>query len=148
MPAPSSPSRSDAARSGARFHGWRTAPDRSTRSGWVSSAGKGRADAARAVDVEHAVEPAECDPRADAEREVDELVVAEVGVQLAPHLVVDREVVDREPGRELGAQPLARREVEVIAGEHRVVELLRHLVGPLGLAGDVTRGAPTETHVA
>jgi len=57
---------------------------------------RGRGQGSGRKDIEDAVEPTERDPRADAQRKVDELVIAEFSMKLGPHLFVDREVIDGE----------------------------------------------------
>ena len=73
-----------------------------------------RRDAAGAVDVEDAVEPAERQPRADTQAELDQLVVGERGVQAVPQVVVHLQVVDRE-----AVQRVARARVHVQARRPR-----------------------------
>jgi hypothetical protein len=67
---------------------------------------RGERDPAGLVDTEDLVEPSERQPRAHAQPELDQFVVAESGVQAVPQSVVHAEVVGREPLGELGGQHL------------------------------------------
>ena len=96
----------------------------------------GRRDAAAAVDVEDAVQAAEGDPGADAEAELDELVVAEGGVQPGPQVVVHGAVVEGEPLGELHGEALPLGEPAPGQVPDVGVELLLRRIG---LAGPATR---------
>src|SRR3954465_3272149 len=81
----------------AQLTGW---PQRWLRS-WGSKGLRVLRNPAGTIDVENDVEPAESDPRADAESQLDELVVGEGGVQPAPEGLVNVLVVEGVLLREL-----------------------------------------------
>ena len=62
---------------------------------------------ARAVDVKDEVQPAECDPGADAQRQFDQLIVGERSVQPGPENLIDIAVVEGVLLGELGGQQLS-----------------------------------------
>ena len=85
-----------------------------------------------AVDVEDLVETTEGDPGADAQAELDELVVGEGGVQTRPEVVVDRTVIERETLGEFDAEPLPLR----VAGPRPVLDVgVEVLGGRIGIVG-------------
>ena len=99
----------------------------------------GRARAGRhpagTVDVEDLVEPAQGQPRAHAQGQVDQLVVGEAGVQPVPEGVVHAQVIGGVALGELGGQLLPLAEpVRSPRCPDRLVERLGDLTGVAGPA--------------